>query len=105
MKFNTLGSEFSSDNNMHVEQIVSRLNLKNFRIRYIENPPAYQFLQDRRVVTVPKDLVSQNKWSDIRHLFRAILEHGPAVSNHGADNDWGPSADAYGLKSPASRKA
>ena len=104
MTKNVMSPKLTAGQRSHIDLVVEKLGLEGLRIGYIENPAAYEFVQDRRVVHVPKNLIDQNRWSDIRHLFRAILGHGPAVWNHGAENDWGPKNDAYKLKYPARSK-
>ena len=58
-------------------------------IRYDSKAQLLVFERDRRVVSVPIKLIETNAWSDIRFLFRAILNSQNSLWNRAADeNDW-----------------
>ncbi|MCB0393762.1 MAG: hypothetical protein KDD25_04355 [Bdellovibrionales bacterium] len=73
--------------------VVEELGLNNLNILYKE--PNLHFVQDRRVVHVPLNLVRSGSWSEIRYLFRAVLGSSPSAWNLSAPNTWGPSGPDY----------
>jgi hypothetical protein len=69
--------------------VLSQFELSGMRVRYDATAKQFTFTQDRRVVPLPEVLIKENRWSDVRHLFRAILSKAPAIWNHGSANVWG----------------
>ncbi len=68
--------------------VVTELRLDNLEVTLEKS--LLVFTQDRRVVSVPVDLIEKKDWADIRFLFRAILESPNSLWNRSADdNDWG----------------
>lgn len=71
------------------EKVLKEIDIDGLRVRYFDKENALYFTQDRRVVEVPIKLIKNNQWSDIRLLFRAILDSAPSLWNLSADkNDW-----------------
>lgn len=83
------------DSKMPVEQqdqakkILNELGVDDLKVRFDAKSKLLIFERDRRVVTVPVTLVEEEKWSDIRFLFRATLNSQNSLWNRAADdNDW-----------------
>ncbi len=71
------------------KKIISQFGLENLKVYHDPKSSAIIFEKDRRVVSVPVVLVDENKWSDIRYLFRATLESGNSLWNRNAEhNEW-----------------
>jgi hypothetical protein len=91
MTTNWFDPNMPQDKRNKAEQIVEELGLQQMylRIRSNEKLNLITFTQDRRVVEVPVVLLDKKAWSDIRFLFRAVLESAPSQWNMSADkNDW-----------------
>lgn len=91
MNTNWIDPKIPGDLKKTAELIINELQLQNayLRVRYNEKLKQLSFTQDRRVVEVPLVLFDENKWSDIRFLFRSILTSPPSTWNRTADtNDW-----------------
>jgi hypothetical protein len=88
-----------SEENLKLAKLVlaqfETAKLNDLKVTFNSHSQSLQFSQDRRVVPVPIELVKNQRWSDIRHLFRAILSAAPAVNNLGADNEWGPGGEGH----------
>lgn len=70
--------------------ILEKYSLDDLTVSYIEKIDSLSFQQDRRVVDIPIRLIETDAWSDIRFLFRAILDSPNSLWNSSADsNDWG----------------
>lgn len=80
-----------SDVRSQAQKIINELSLTQafLRVRYNDRLKQITFTQDRRVVDVPLVLIDKGAWSDIRFLFRAVLDAAPSQWNLSADsNDW-----------------
>jgi hypothetical protein len=87
---NILDANLSPEHRQAAEHMIATLALRDLRITWVPTSQSLQFAKDRRVVTISWALYKNECWTDIRHLFRAILDSAPAVDNRGAPNDWGP---------------
>ena len=90
---NTLDAKLNTEQRNAVEHMIATYNLTGLQISWIAGKNSLQFAKDRRVVTIPWPLYAAECWTDIRYLFRAILDSAPAVTNRGAPNDWSPIVD------------
>jgi len=91
MNTNWFDPALSNDHKAKAETVLQELMLQKafLRVRFDQEVKALTFTQDRRVVEVPIVLIEKAKWSEIRYLFRAILESAPSQWNYSADkNDW-----------------
>lgn len=88
----TVSPKLSPTDKTMVDRVVRELGLQSLSLKVSADSQGkfFRFAQDRRVVTLPKTLIAEEKWPDIRHLFRAIFSENAAVHNLGAQNDWSP---------------
>jgi hypothetical protein len=87
-----IDSKMPSELQVQAKKIIQQFGLENMKVHFDSKTKSLVFDMDRRVVTVPVELIEQEKWADIRFLFRAILESSNSLWNRAADdNDWGGS--------------
>ena len=81
------------------QKVLAHFPLDNLRILATvgpDNQACLLFAQDRRVVTLPLELVEQEDWGSIRFLFSSILGDAPVSTNHGSLNVWSGEAQKRG---------
>lgn len=84
---NLIDSKMPAAQQEQAKKILETLNVDNLTVTY--KSKSLIFDRDRRVVSVPVALVEEGRWSDIRFLFRAILNSENSLWNRAADaNDW-----------------
>ena len=76
-------------------RVVNSLNLRDYNLEIMVDNDILLFTKGRFVVRVPIDMIKKEAWSDIRFLFKSVLESSPLVFNTGADNTWGPEGPDY----------
>ncbi len=92
---NLIDSKMPVERQEQARRILETLHVDNLKVTYKNK--CLVFERDRRVVSVPQDLIEQERWSDIRFLFRATLNSENSLWNRGADaNDW---SEKYHYKS------
>ena len=87
--------DLNEEQKRFAEEILSTLGLDGLNVTFEEPSQSLRFIQDRRTIAVPVDIIRAQRWADIRFLFRACLGKAPASWNHGSPNDWGPQSDPY----------
>ncbi|MBX9768911.1 MAG: hypothetical protein K2X47_16680 [Bdellovibrionales bacterium] len=87
--------DLSEEQKNLAQEILNSVGLEGLTVSYEPQSKALRFVQDRRTIAVPLDIVKAKRWADIRFLFRACLGKAPANWNHGSPNDWGPQGDPY----------
>jgi len=70
------------------DRVVRELNLKGYEIQFFSETKSLHFKKNFKELAVPLTLIENNRWVDIRHLFRAAFLSGPQVINFGSPNDW-----------------
>ena len=71
------------------KEVVKELLVDNLTVSFEKETNLLVFTQDRRVVSVPTVLVKTKNWSEVRFLFRAILDSANSAWNYSSDkNDW-----------------
>lgn len=84
---NFIDSKMTPQQQEQATRILQTMNVDNLTVKY-ENK-SFVFERDRRVVTIPLSLIEGERWSDIRFLFRAILNSENSLWNRAAEaNDW-----------------
>ena len=76
---NSLDSQMTKQQKEMACKVLDAFQLDKFKV--IVKDQNLHFIQDRRVVRTPLSLISEEKWADIRFLFRSILQSGPSVWN------------------------
>lgn len=83
-------SKMSKDRQEIAKKIILALGLDAMSVQFNESVNTFEFIKDRRVVSVPLDLAKGEVGESLRFLFRAILKSPNSKWNRGADdNDWG----------------
>jgi hypothetical protein len=86
---NLIDSKMPAVQQEQARSILEELKLDNLKVYFDTKTQLLIFDRDRRVVSVPLNLIEQNRWSDIRFLFRATLNSQNSLWNRAADdNDW-----------------
>lgn len=86
---NLIDSKMPTVQQEQARKILEELKLDNLKVYFDAKTKLLVFDRDRRVVSVPVTLIEENLWSDIRFLFRAILNSQNSLWNRAADdNDW-----------------
>ena len=76
---NRLDSQMTEQQKKMACKILDTFQLDKFKV--IAKDQHLHFIQDRRVVHIPLSLILNEKWTDIRFLFRSILQPCPSVWN------------------------
>ena len=76
---NSLDSQMTKQQKEMACKVLDAFQLDKFKV--IVKDQNLHFIQDRRVVRIPLSLISEEKWADIRFLFRSILQSSPSVWN------------------------
>ena len=72
-----------------VDRAIQELELEGFRISLTGDGQQVSFLRAFHTATVSFEMIRQNRWADIRHVFRAALGSSPQLTNQWAeDNEW-----------------
>ncbi len=93
LRSNYFSGEVTDEVKVRANQIIDYLDLEGFAIQYDITKKALVFERDFRILTIPVKLIVDQKWSDIRHLYRAVCLPGPQVENFGAENEWSRNGD------------
>lgn len=84
-----IDSKMPSVQQEQAKKIIEELGIDNVKVHFDSKAKLLVFDRDRRVVSVPLKLIEEDLWSDIRFLFRAILNSQNSLWNRAADdNDW-----------------
>lgn len=84
-----LDSKMPKDMQDLAKKIVVELKLDNLKVSYDSKTSHFEFVQDRRVVSLPRELAKGEVDEAVRYLFRSILTAPNAKWNRSADtNDW-----------------
>ena len=76
---NSLDRQMTKQQKEMACKVLDAFQLDKFKV--IAKDQNLHFIQDRRVVHIPLPLIVEEKWADIRFLFRSILQPGPSVWN------------------------
>ena len=86
---NKIDSKMSSDKQNLAKKILTELNLDKMTVTFDEKIQEFEFVLDRRTVSVPLKLAQGEVDEAVRYLFRAVLMSPNAKWNRAADgNDW-----------------
>ncbi len=77
------------------QRVIDSLNLKDYNLEIMVDNNILLFTKGRFVVRVPIDMIKKEAWSDIRFLFKSVLESSPLVFNTESCNTWGPEGPDY----------
>lgn len=91
----TIDKKLTKDQVEMVHEVVNNLNLEDYNLEIMVDDNILLFTKGRFVVRVPTDMIKKAAWSDIRFLFKSVLESSPFVFNTGACNTWGPDGPDY----------
>jgi hypothetical protein len=85
---NRFTANVTTDLKAKAEAVISQMDLDGFVVDYKSATKSLLFRKEFKVVEVLLDLIQNDRWGDIRHLFRAVLSPGPQLYVHGAENEW-----------------
>ena len=86
---NRIDAKMSSDKQELAKKILKELNLDKMTVTYDEKIEEFEFVLDRRTVSVPLKLAQGDVDESVRYLFRSVLTSPNAKWNRAADkNDW-----------------
>lgn len=86
---NRIDAKMASDKQDLVKKILTELNLDKMTVTYDEKIQEFEFVLDRRTVSVPLKMAQGEVDEAVRYLFRAVLMSPNAKWNRAADdNDW-----------------
>jgi hypothetical protein len=70
------------------DRVVAELDLDGFAVDFRKETSSLLFKKEFKVVEVLTKLIEQQRWGDVRHLFRAVLAPGPQLYVYRAENEW-----------------